>query len=183
VADIEFTVSISDSESSSASEHSNESDTTKAYRAASKRRKKRAFDRKYGLSSVQQSPHGKRATFSSDDNSSDDRKPNVADIKGKGKEKPEHSRQHIDESATEDSDAEDQPKQVKKEEEDDLMKSEDKKPDISQLLDAFSDSELSEDISPITNPAAYRAQLQRKQAKRLGNGVRVCSRMGFCIFC
>lgn len=156
---------MSDSASSSASEGANDSETTKAYRASSRRRKKRNFNRQYGLETdaaevAMQAESDQDATSHS-----------LTDRKGKGVARASSvpPRNLVDTSATEES-GDDLPVKVKKEEDKDglLALGEDIKPDISRVIDSDSEGELSEDVSPLGDPAAYSAQIARRAARARG---------------
>lgn len=95
----------------------------------------------------------------------------IADGKGKGIAwaSPAPARNVVDASATEES-GDDLPVKVKKEEDKDGLcaREEDIKPDINRIIDSDSEGELSEDVSPLGDPAAYSAQIARRAARGKG---------------
>ncbi|KAK9899632.1 hypothetical protein P389DRAFT_164661 [Cystobasidium minutum MCA 4210] len=167
---IEFTIEVSDSNSSSASEGGDESETTKAYRASSKRVRKRNFNRQYGLEGTATNGQDRPAKAESDE----EVVPNV-DRKGKGTSRTmtKPASIQVDTSATEDSE-EELPVRVKKEEDKDLdlcTAKQDVKPDLSKHIDSESEGETSEDISPLGDPAGYTAQIARRAARARGDHI------------
>lgn len=161
--DIEFTIAVSDSDSSSVSEGGDDSDTTRAYRAHSMRRRKRTFNKQYGFQADTEQGNGSeiKATWE------DDIRPLVMDRKGKGKAtaRAPSPRKASDNSATEESDDE----VVLNQEETGAGPRAQSKTHLAQKIpEDETESELSDDISPLADPAGYSAQLARRAARRIG---------------
>lgn len=164
--DIEFTISVSDSDSSSVSEGGDDSDTTRAYRAHAMRRRKRTFNKQYGLQVDAEHRNGSeiKATWENDI------EPLVMNQKGKGRAiaGPRISRDTTDNSATEDSGDDDR---IRPEEEGVTPRVQGKKYFIQSIVAEDSESDLSDDISPLADPTGYSAQLARRAARRNGGKV------------
>lgn len=81
---------------------------------------------------------------------------------------PSTLHQITDNSATEES-GDERPPKVKKEEEDPSdWANKATKPVVKREVSEDSESEMSEDISPLGDPAGYSAQLEKRAAKRNG---------------
>lgn len=164
LTDIEFTISVSDSDSSSVSEEADGSDTTKAYRAHSMRHRKRTFNQQYGFKADPQQESGSAIKATSEY----DIAPLVTDRKGKGRP-PSVSQaafEGTDDSATEDSDNNVGTNGARSGGQIATFRVAEKRSFTGQNVVEDSESDMSEDISPLADPGAYAAQIARRTAKR-----------------
>lgn len=163
---------MSDSESSSAaSEKGDESDTTKAYRKYSKRRRKKDFNKQYGLDGESRDNDTRPVKAEAEHVSAKI----PSDRKGKGRAQLSSTPQcqQVDTSATEDSDNE-TPLRVKQEQADEPPFQLSRIGRVSannQAIKDESESDLSEDVSPLGDPGGYLAQLERRAARLEGASV------------